>query len=386
MSKKLDFKVLFMKNIVPVIFLLMTAIMMPFSGYSGKFLVQEIVTRLGRDTFLVLALLIPLMAGMGINFGLGLGAMASQIALVFVTDWHVTGVSGVLLAMLISTPISLVFGLFGGYLLNNAKGREMITSYVLGFFMLGAYQIIVLFGMGSIIPIGDEGLLLSRGFGIRNTIMLDGVAGSFDTLLDRLFGFRVQIADIGIPVVTILVVALLCLLTWWFRRTKLGQEIRAVGQDMGVSAASGINVSRTRIISMLISTVLAGYGYIVFMQNVSVMPVYTGANTVATYAAAALLVGGATASKAGIPGVIFGVALFHLLFIVTPMAANRIFGAAEVAEYFRLFISYSIIALALVLNGWNAKKEKDRALFGHRNRGGDRINTADAQPEPATPK
>ena len=369
--KKFDLKLLFLKNIVPVIFLLMTALMMPFSGYSGKFLAQEIVTRLGRDTFLVLALLIPLMAGMGINFGLGLGAMSGQIALIFVTDWHVAGIPGILLAMLISTPIAMVFGLFGGYLLNNAKGREMITSYVLGFFMLGAYQIIVLFGMGSVIPIGDGGLLLSRGFGIRNTIMLDGVAGSFDTLVDRLLGFRVQVADINIPVFTLLVVISLCLLTWWFRRTKLGQEIRAVGQDMGVSAASGINVSRTRIISMLISTVLAGYGYIVFMQNVSVMPVYTGSNTVATYAAAALLVGGATASKAGIPSVLFGVALFHLLFIVTPMAANRIFGAAEVAEYFRLFISYSIIALALVLNGWNAKKEKDRALFGHRNRGGD---------------
>ena len=121
---------------------------------------------------------------------------------------------------------------------------------------------------------------------------------------------------------------------------------------------------------MLISTVLAGFGYIIFMQNVGVMPVYTGANTVALYAAAALLVGGATAKKAGIPSVIFGIAIFHLLFIVTPMAANRIFGSPAVAEYFRLFISYSIIALALVINGWNARKEKDDALFGHRRRTG----------------
>jgi simple sugar transport system permease protein len=368
MAKKFNLKSFLGKNIVPVVFLLLTAVMMPFSGYSAGYLAQEIVTRLGRDTFLVLSLLIPLMAGMGINFGLGLGAMAAQIALVLVTDWHTAGVSGVFLAMLISTPISLLFGFFGGYLLNNARGREMITSYVLGFFMLGAYQIIVLFGMGKVIPIGDEKILLSRGFGIRNTIRLEGLVGSFDTLFDKLLGFRVHVAGINIPLFTILVVALLCLLTWWFRRTKIGQEIRAVGQDMGVSAAAGINVSRTRIISMVISTVLAGYGYIVFMQNVGVMPVYTGANTVALYAAAALLVGGATANKAGIPGVIFGVALFHLLFIVTPMAANRLFGSAAVAEYFRLFISYSIIAAALVINAWNVKKERDQALFGNRRR------------------
>ena len=371
MAKKFDIKLFLSKNIVPVIFLVMTAIMMPFSGYSVSFMVQEIVTRLSRDTFLVLALLIPLMAGMGINFGLGLGAMAAQIALIFVTDWHTAGTAGILLAMLISTPISLLFGFFGGYLMNNAKGREMITSYVLGFFMIGAYQVVVLFGMGKFIPINDTGILLSRGFGIRGTIILDRIAGSFDTLFDKLFGLRIHIFDINIPLFTILVVALLCFVTWWFRRTKFGQEIRAVGQDMSVSAASGINVSKIRIISMLISTVLAGYGFIIFMQNVGVMPVYTGSANVALYAAAALLVGGATASKAGLPRVIFGVALFHLLFFVTPMAANRIFNQAAVAEYFRLFISFSVVALALIMNGWNAKKEKDQALFGHRKRTGD---------------
>ena len=373
MAKKSDFKMFLGKNIVPIIFLLMTAIMMPFSGYSGKFLAQEIVTRLGRDTFLVLALLIPLMAGMGINFGLGLGAMAGQIGLIFVTDWQIAGIPGILLAMLISTPISILFGFFGGSLLNNAKGREMITSYVLGFFMLGAYQVIVLFGMGKIIPIGDKDILLPTGIGVRGTIFLDRIAGSMDTLIDKLTGFHMHIVGISIPLFTIFVVALLCLLTWWFRRTKFGQEIRAVGQDMSVSAASGINVGRTRIISMLISTVLAGYGYIIFMQNIGVMPVYTGASNVALYAAAALLVGGATAKKAGIPSVIFGVALFHLLFVVTPMAANRIFGSPAVAEYFRQFMSFSIIALALVMNGWNAKKEKDQALFGHRKRVGDTV-------------
>ncbi|MDR2712991.1 MAG: ABC transporter permease [Clostridiales bacterium] len=366
MAKKFELKKFLSRNIVPIIFLVMTAVMLPFSGYSGGYLAQEIVHRLSRDAFLVLALLVPLMAGMGINFGLGLGAMASQIALIFVTDWHIGGVSGLLLAMLVSIPISLLFGFFGGYLINNAKGREMITSYVLGFFMLGAYQVIVLFGMGKIIPITERAILLPRGYGIRGTIPLERIAGSFDNLVDKLVGFRIHIGDITIPLFTILVVALLCFLTWWFRRTKFGQEIRAVGQDMSVAAASGINVGRTRIISMLISTVLAGFGYIIFMQNVGVLPVYTGANTVALYAAAALLVGGATAKKAGLPSVIFGIALFHLLFIVTPMAANRILGNPAVAEYFRLFISYSIIAIALVMNGWNARKERDEALFGHR--------------------
>ena len=365
---KFNFKMFLLKNIVPIIFILVSAIMAPLSGYSGGHLVQEVVTRLGRDTFLVLSLLIPLIAGMGINFGLALGACAAQIALILVINWQITGVSGLFLAMLISLPMSILLGAFGGYLLNNAKGREMITSYVLGFFMVGLYQIVVLFGMGKVIPINNETIVLSRGFGIRNTIRLEGISGTFDTLIDKLVGFPIRIAGINIPIFSIFLVAALCLLTWWFRNTKLGQEVRAVGQDMGVSAAAGINVNRTRIISMIISTVLAGFGQIIWLQNVGIMTVYTGANSVALYAAAALLVGGATAAKAGIPRVILGTGLFHLLFIVMPLAGVRIFGMAAVAEYFRVFISYSIVAAALVINAWNVRKEREQALFGHRKR------------------
>jgi len=365
---KFDFKMFILKNIVPIIFILVSAIMAPLSGYSGGHIVQEVVTRLGRDTFLVLSLLIPLIAGMGINFGLALGACAGQIALILVLNWQIAGAGGLFLAMLISLPISILLGAFGGYLLNNAKGREMITSYVLGFFMVGLYQIVVLFGMGKVIPIANETIVLSRGFGIRNTVRLEGIAGTFDTLVDKLVGFPIRIAGINIPLFSIFLVAFLCFLTWWFRNTKLGQEVRAVGQDMGVSAASGINVNKTRIISMIVSTVLAGFGQLIWLQNVGVMTVYTGANSVALYAAAALLVGGATAAKAGIPRVILGTGLFHLLFIVMPLAGVRIFGMAAVAEYFRVFISYSIVASALVINAWNAKKEREQALFGHRKR------------------
>ena len=366
MAKKFDYKMFLGKNIVPIIFIVVSAAMAPLSGYTGSHLVQEVVTRLGRDSFLVLSLLIPLIAGMGINFGLALGACAGQIALILITDWNVTGAPGMFLAMLISMPISILLGFFGGYLLNRAKGREMITSYVLGYFMVGVYQILVLFGMGGAIPINDETLILSRGFGIRASIKLDGIKGSFDTLIDRLVGFPIQIAGIEIPLFSFFVVGVLCLATWWFRRTKLGQEVRAVGQDMSVSATAGINVGRTRILSMIISTVLAGFGQLIWLQNVGVMAVYTGANSVALYAAAALLVGGATSSKAGIPRVIVGTGLFHLIFIVMPLAGVRIFSMSVIAEQFRVLISFSVVAVALVMNAWNTKKERDQALFGHR--------------------
>ena len=368
MVKKFDFRMFLSKNIVPIILVVITAIMMPFCGFSGGYLIQEVVIRLSRETFLVLSLLIPIIAGMGINFGLALGTCAGRIALILVVNWHISGAPGMLLAMLISLPISILLGLFSGYLLNNTKGREMITTMVLSFFIVSLYQIIVLFGMGKIIPISDETILLPRGYGIRDTIPLDRVAGSFDKLIDQLTGLRIQIAYIDIPLFTILVVALLCFLTCWFGRTKLGQEIRAVGQDMGVSATFGINVNKTRIISMIISTVLAGFGQLIYLQNIGVMPVYTGADTVAFYAVFALLAGGATARKAGIPRVILGTVLFNLVIICGPTAIVRIFGMSTVAEYFRLVFSYSVITLALIKNAWNTNKERYPANCGYRKR------------------
>ena len=88
-------------SIVPLMFLIISMVGIPLSRFSGVYLADQIVTRLVRNTFIVLSLLLPIMAGMGINFGLGLGAMAGQIALIFITDWGITGWQGLLLAALL---------------------------------------------------------------------------------------------------------------------------------------------------------------------------------------------------------------------------------------------------------------------------------------------
>lgn len=51
--------------------------------------------------------------------------------------------------------------------------------------------------------------------------------------------------------------------------------MRAVGQDMEVARDAGVNVERTGVISMVISTVFAGFGMIIYLQNVGNFPTYT---------------------------------------------------------------------------------------------------------------
>ena len=132
-------------NSVPIIFLGLSAIAIPLSGFSAEYLVNEMLTRLTRNSFLVLSLFIPIMAGMGLNFGMVLGAMAGQIGLIFVTDWAVVGIPGLVLAAIISVPIAAFLSWICGNVLNRAKGREMVTSYILGFFINGIYQFVVLY-------------------------------------------------------------------------------------------------------------------------------------------------------------------------------------------------------------------------------------------------
>ena len=342
-------------NSVPLMFIIICAVCIPISGFSPGYLLNEIVTRLGRNAFLILSLLIPIMAGMGLNFGMTLGAMAGEIGLIFVADWQIWGIPGIILAMIISIPISVLLGLFCGKMLNMAKGREMVTSYIISFFMNGLYQLVVLYMMGSIIPIIHSSIKLPRGYGVRNTVSLLHMRQYLDNLL------AIHIGGVKIPVLTLIIIALLCLFIIWFRKTKLGQDMRAVGQDMDVAGDAGIKVERTRIIAIIMSTVFAGLGMVIYLQNMGNISTYSSHTQIGMFCIAALLVGGASVDRASIGNVFLGVILFHLMFIVAPKAGATITGDSMIGEYFRVFISYGVITVALIMYETKKRRSKSKA-------------------------
>lgn len=342
-------------NTVPLMFIIICAVCIPISGFSPGYLLNEIVTRLGRNAFLILSLLIPIMAGMGLNFGMTLGAMAGEIGLIFVADWQIWGIPGIILAMIISIPISILLGLFCGKMLNMAKGREMVTSYIISFFMNGLYQLVVLYMMGSIIPIIHSSIKLPRGYGVRNTVSLLHMRQYLDNLL------AIHIGGVKIPVLTLIIIALLCLFIIWFRKTKLGQDMRAVGQDMDVAGDAGIKVERTRIIAIIMSTVFAGLGMVIYLQNMGNISTYSSHTQIGMFCIAALLVGGASVDRASIGNVFLGVILFHLMFIVAPKAGATITGDSMIGEYFRVFISYGVITVALIMYETKKRRAKGKA-------------------------
>ena len=353
MKKVLNF---IKNNSVPLMFIIICAVCIPVSGFSVSFLLSEIITRIARNSFLILSLLIPIMAGMGLNFGMTLGAMAGEIGLILVSDWRIAGIPGIVLAMIISIPISVFLGWLCGTIMNKAKGREMITGYIMNYFVNGIYQLLVLFGMGVIIPIIHDDILLPRGYGIRNTVSLADMRQSLDNAL------AIRIGGVKIPVLTFIIIALMCLFIVWFRKTKLGQDMRAVGQDMEVARSAGIAVERTRVISIIISTVFAGFGMIIYLQNIGNLSTYSAHSQIGMFCIAALLVGGASVDKASIGNVFLGVTLFHLMFIVAPTTGTVITGDSMIGEYFRVFASYGVITLALAM--YESKKRRVKSQGG----------------------
>ncbi|GFN34620.1 ABC transporter permease subunit [Tepidimicrobium xylanilyticum] len=338
--------------IVPIIFFVICLIGSFFTGLPFGFLLDEIVIRLSRNLLLVMSLILPVITGLGLNFAITLGAIAGQIALIIITNYTIGGFLGFILGILISTPFAILFGFMVGKILNKAKGKEMITSMVLGFFANGIYQLVFLLLAGTIIPIRNKDLLLTSGVGVKNTIDLSGIKYSFDYLI-----------PLGkYPVTTLLVLMFMFLLLNHFLKTKLGQDMRAVGQDMEIARVSGINVERTRIISVILSTLLAAWGQIIFLQNIGTMQTYASHEQVGLFAVASLLVGGATIDRASWKEAIIGTFLFHFLFLISPLAGQNLLGNAQIGEYFRAFVAYGVIGLALVLHAWEKDKSKKRLM------------------------
>lgn len=400
-------------NMVTILFILLCLIGLNLSGQPLTLVLDEIVTRIARNLFIVLSLIIPVIAGMGLNFGIVIGAMAAQIVIIAVTHWEITGIPGFLLCVALTTPIAIIFGYITGKLLNKTKGQEMITSMILGIFANGLYQLLFLFLVGTVIPMKNPKLMISGGVGIKNTVDLNGgIKYALDNLwklslyelvyyvallgvigfiaitiyrivkkkgiIKKHIAFAVlsvivvigcqlpKIAEIlffvKVPMISIFILVILWAFNVFIFKTKLGQDFRTVGQSSVVANASGINVNKTRIKAIIISTVLAAWGQIIFLQNIGTLNTYGSHEQVGMFAIAAILIGGASVSKATNKQALLGVILFHTLFVVSPTAGKNLFNNAQIGEYFRVFVAYGVICVSLALYAWKKAVEAKRNL------------------------
>ena len=331
-------------NRIPLLFIILSVIGYIVSGMSLNFVMSEVVTRILRNSVMVLSLIVPIIAGLGLNFAISIGALAAQTAILFVLNYGLEGYPALLAVVLLSTILAVAFGYVIGAILNRVKGREMITSIIIGYIGISIYQLIFMVGFGTIIPATNEKLLLKSGLGIQHVVNLESLGGIIDDCL------KFEIWGIKCSVLNLVIITVVSLFIFYLLRSKLGINMKAVGESMDKSQSLGIDVNKMRIIAIIISTVLAAYGQIMYLQNVGMLSVYTAQSNREIFSSAAILAGGAGIKNANIRNVFLGLFLLHFLFIVSPLAGQTLFSSVAIGEYFRTFISYAVICLAIIFN------------------------------------
>ncbi len=308
-------------------------------------LLSNAIVRMGMNSVMVLAMVPGIQCGISLNLGLPVGIIGGLIGGLMCIEYGFTGWAGFAFAIAIGLVIATILGYLYGLLLNRLKGNEMsVTTYV-GFSIVSLMCIAWL-----VLPFKSLELKWPLGNGLRNTVSMES---TFAHVLDDFWSFRV--GGITVPTGLLLFVVLMCFLMWLFTRTKTGIAMQAVGNNPRFAEATGINVDKMRIIGTMLSTVLGAVGIIVFSQSYGFMQLYTAPRTLGLIAASAILIGGASTSRARISHVIIGTFLFQGVLTLGMPVANALVPGSTIAETIRILVSNGIILYALTKSGGGSR-------------------------------
>lgn len=323
------------------LFFIMLCLLAMILGLSLPSQLSNTLVRLGMNGVLVLAMLPGIQCGISLNLGLPIGIIGGLIGGLLCIEFGMSGFTGLFFAIAVGLVIAAVTGWLYGLLLNRLKGSEMsVTTYV-GFSVVSLMCIAWL-----VLPFKSPIMKWPLGNGLRTTI---GLQTSYRHVLNDFLSF--EIFGITIPTGLLLFFALCCLLVWLFMRSKTGIAMSAAGANPRFAAATGINVDRMRIIGTMLSTMLAAVGIIVYGQSYGFMQLYQAPRQMGFLAASAILIGGATTSRAKISHVVIGTFLFQGVLTLGMPVANALVPQSTISETLRILISNGIILYALTKSG-----------------------------------
>ena len=318
-------------------FLLMLFIMAPIVGASLPMQITNTLNRFSWNAVLVLAMVPMIHSGCGLNMGLPLGIIAGLLGGTLSIQFGFDGGSSFFMAILIATPFAVLLGGGYGLLLNKLKGGEMMVATYVGF---SAVSFMCM--MWLLLPYTSPTMVWGlSGKGLRTTISLQGF---YDKVLAN--WAQIKIGDLVIPTGSLLFFAVMAFLVWAFFHTKTGTAMTAVGSNPAFARASGINVDKMRLLSVIMSTWLGAIGILVYQQGFGFIQLYLAPNNLTLPTVSAILIGGATINKASIPNVIIGTLLFQGIVTMTPTVMNSMIHM-DMSEVIRIVVSNGMILYAL---------------------------------------
>lgn len=319
------------------VFLLLLILLALTTDLSVPSLLSDALVRVGQNGIFVLAMVPTIQAGVGLNFGLPVGVICGIVGTLVAMEFSLIGASGLIVALFVSIPLAIMAGYLYALLLNRVAGQEMMVGTYVGFSIVAGMCIFWLLA-----PFKNPAMIWAiGGKGLRVTLTLaDTFAGVLNNFLAfKLFGFTV-------PTGLLLMFALVAFLVWLFSQSKAGVAMEIVGRNPRFAVASGLNLNRYRTLGVILSTVLAAIGYVVYAQSFGFVQLYMGPLMMAFPAVAGILIGGASTSEARVVHAIIGVILFQTLLTIAMPVTNKVI-QGNISEIARMIISNGMILYAL---------------------------------------
>ncbi|HEY8344706.1 MAG TPA: ABC transporter permease [Bacillota bacterium] len=319
-------------------FLLLLFILALMMKMDLKILISDSLVRIGMNGILVLAMLPSLRCGAGLNFGLPVGVICGLLGGVISLNWNITGFAGFFTAIAFSIPPAIIAGYLYALLLERVKGQEMMVGTYVGFSVVAGMCIFWLMA-----PINNPALIFAiGGKGLRYTLTL---SDTYAKILNNFLAF--SLLGVTIPTGLLLFFLLFCFLMYLFFRSKIGLAMTVTGANQMYAVSSGINVRNMRISGVILSTILAAIGIIVYSQSYGFLQLYTAPLYAAFPAMAAILIGGASLARASISHVLIGTILFQTLLTIALPVTQTILQGSDISEIARIIISNGMIIYAL---------------------------------------
>ncbi len=309
-------------------------------------LITNVLQRLGMYGVLVLAMLPGIQSGISLNLGMPIGIISGLLSTLIALEMNMTGWSAILFAMGVGILLAIPVGYAYGLLLNRVKGSEMTVSTYVGFSYVSLFCI-----AWMLLPFRNPKITWALGSGLR---VMHNMKGNIGGLLDDFLRFN--LFGMSVPTGLLLFLFLCCLIMYLFERSKKGVAMIAAGSNPAFAKASGINVDHMRLIGTTLSTVIASVGIIVYSQSFGFMSLYMGPQQMGFIAASAILIGGATVSKAKVFHVILGTFLFQGVLAMGIQVANAMIDISGLSEVMRILISNGIILYALTQAGGKGRE------------------------------
>ncbi len=324
-------------RLIILLFLLLLIILMPIFHVPAALTLSQCLVRVGINLVLSLAMAPGIISGIGMNFALPIGIECGLIAGMISLQLNIVGIGGILFAMILSIPMSILAGWLYAQLLNRVRGSENMVSTYMGF------SIVALMCIGWVLlPFNNPSIVWPIGVGLRTTITLEQW---YDRALNNLFAFK--ILGIEIPTGLLLVGGLFCYAMFLFLHSRTGIMMRAAGSNPQYARANGVEVNKMRTLSVILSTILGGIGIIIYAQGFGFYQLYNAPLMMAFPAIAAVLIGGATPSRISITNVILGTLMFQSMLTIAVPVANAMIPEGNLSEVVRTIVSNGIILYAL---------------------------------------